>query len=163
MQSFKNRMDVVRFLSFTHKPCCCILNFLKFVWGRRGRGEERGAGFGVVAKLTISFLSRNGGSQFWQVTLVVTIQPAYLSPTPLCLWQRWARPPQPRRPCRGPARAPSASREWTLPAAASCLKTPVPGHAPRSVHAFSQSVHAVWSVRLSVSQYTLSVSQPVNQ
>ena len=31
MQSFKNRMDVVRFLSFTHKPCCCILNFLKFV------------------------------------------------------------------------------------------------------------------------------------
>ena len=29
--SFKNRVDVVRFLSFTHKPCCCILNFLKFV------------------------------------------------------------------------------------------------------------------------------------
>ena len=29
MQSFKNRMDVVRFLSFTHKPCCCILNFFE--------------------------------------------------------------------------------------------------------------------------------------
>ena len=27
--SFKNRMDVVRFLSFTHKPCCCILNFFE--------------------------------------------------------------------------------------------------------------------------------------
>ena len=139
--------------------CCCGRGW---GWGGGG-GEEGGAGFIVVAKLTISFLSRNGGSQFWQVTLVVTIKPAYLSPTPLCLWQRWARQPRPRRPCRGPARAPSASREWTLPAAASCLRTPVPGHAPRSVHAVSQSVHAVWSVCLSTSQYTLSVSQPVNQ
>ena len=30
-QSFMDRMDVVRFLGFTHKPRCCILNFFKFV------------------------------------------------------------------------------------------------------------------------------------
>ena len=61
MQSFNNRMDVVRFLSFTHKPCCCMLNFLKFsLVSTEGnlkaksysslseRGQESIQGFGLL-------------------------------------------------------------------------------------------------------------------
>ena len=61
MQSFKNRMDVVRFLSFTHKPCCCILNFFEIclVSTERNlkaksysslseRGQESIQGFGLL-------------------------------------------------------------------------------------------------------------------
>ena len=61
MQSFKNRMDVVRFLSFTHKPCCCILNFFevclvstegnlkaKSYSSLSERGQESIQGFGLL-------------------------------------------------------------------------------------------------------------------
>ena len=47
MQTLKTRLDMVRFLSFTYKPCCSVLDFLKIIYSCLLYAESMGEGSGV--------------------------------------------------------------------------------------------------------------------